>query len=165
MAKGIVLPKDYFLTRDKNGVYHWYEEDPLKSKDRQKAEVDIASVISETVGYGNIANPVMVHLLCARIDRSVEFNISLLTALRKGTENKHFEDMLGNIVEVLEFQNSDPEYPLNGIVLDSRGDMVEMRCYSGRGECRDGVEDHRLLAIKGPASFAAAEQPQEQQAK
>ena len=70
MAKGIVLPKDYFLTRDKNGVYHWYEEDPLKSKDRQKAEVDIASVISETVGYGNIANPVMVHLLCARIDRS-----------------------------------------------------------------------------------------------
>lgn len=151
--KGTVLPKDYFLTRDKNGEYHWFEEDPLKSKDRKAAEVNIASVISDTVGWGDIANPVIVHINCAKIDRSVEFNIGLLASVRKGEQDKHFEDLAGNVIDVLDVQNSDKAYPLSGAVFNAYGDVVAVRKYSFKGECSDGAEEHHLIAINGLANF------------
>lgn len=153
MIKGKILPQDYFLTRDSQGEYHWYGEDPLKSKDRAAVEVSIEDIISNTVGWGTIANPVMVRLNCAKVDRSVEFNVGLLARIRKGEEDRHFEDMAGNVIDVLEVQNSDKEFPLTGVVFNSLGDVVETRKYSYKGDCKDGDETHHLMAMNGQAVF------------
>lgn len=156
--RGIVLPNDFFLVRDKDGLYHWYSEDPLKSKNRDAAEIAIESVISEAVGWGDVANPVVVRINCAKIDRSVAFNVGLLASVRKGVENKHFEDMSGNIIDILDVQNTDRDFPLSAAVYNCYGDAVELRKYSFNGECKDGREEHHLLAINGPAVFKPLEQ-------
>lgn len=151
--KGTVLPKDYFLVRTRDGEYHWYSEDPLKSDNREEAEVSIEDVITQAVGWGDVDNPVMVHLNCAKIDRSVPFNIGLLAGVRKGSEDKHFEDMSGRVIDVLEAQNPDREFPLTGVVLGSAGEFIDARQYSFKGLCKDGDEAHRLIAVVGPARF------------
>lgn len=151
--KGTVLPKDYFLVRGRDGEYHWYSEDPLKAADRDSVEVSIEDVITQAVGWGDVDNPVMVHLNCAKIDRSVPFHVGLLAGIRKGSEDKHFEDMSGHVIDVLEAQNPDKEFPLTGVVLGSAGEFIEARQYSFKGLCKDGEESHRLIAIVGPARF------------
>ncbi len=151
-AQGTVLPNDYFLTRDKNGNYHWFKKDPLRCKDKDN-EIRIEDEIGEVVGRGDIGNPVLVRLNCAKINRSISFNIGLLSSIRRGREAKHFEDMDGNVIDVLEVQNSDNKYPLTGAVFNSQGDVIQVRKYSFEGVCSDGVEAHHLMAINGAANF------------
>lgn len=151
--RGKVLPNDYFLTRDKNGNFHWYMSDPLRSRDIETLEVKIEDVISDFVGFGDIANPVMVHLNCAKIDRSEKFNVGLLAGVRSGKENKHFEDYNGDFIDIAEIRNSSAEFPLTGIVYNESGDFVEARRYSFKGECSDGIEEHTLIALSGLAKM------------
>lgn len=151
--RGIVLPNDYFLVKDKDGYYHWFAKDPLRNKDKKAIEVNIEDAIAQAVGVGTVANPVIVHLNCAKVDRSVSFNIGLLSSVRRGDEAKHFEDMEGNIVDVLEIQNSDTAFPLSGAVFNEKGDVIEIRKYSFKGACSDGVDEHHLMAINGMAEL------------
>lgn len=151
-AKGIVLPIDYFLVRDEHGMYHWYQKDPHKDKNRRENEIIIEKVISEAVGIGDVENPVMVHLKAIRIDRSAPFTVALLEQVRKG-EEKHFEDRDGHVVEIIEAQNNDPDFPLNAVVLNEQGNMIKLRKYSFKGECKDGLAEHQLLVFSGPAVF------------
>lgn len=151
--KGIVLPNDYFLTRDNDGRYHWWSKDPLRAKNKAEIEVQIESIITEVVGFGDIANPVLVHLNCAKVDRSVAFQSGLLANIRRGSEAKHFEDLSGSVIDVLEIQNSDRDFPLTGAVFNEKGDVVSVRKYSFKGDCSDGVEEHKLIAMDGVATF------------
>lgn len=157
-AKGIVLPIDYYLVKDEHGMYHWYQKDPHKDKNRRENEIEIEKVISEAVGCGDIENPVMVHLKAIRIDRSAPFTVALLEQVRKG-EEKHFEDRDGHVVEIIEAQNGNPKFPLNAVVLNEYGSMIKLRQYSFKGECKDGHAEHQLLVFSGPAVFET--QPEE----
>ena len=155
--QGTILPNDYFLIRDtKNGTYHWYKGDPFRCDDRRELEVSIEEVITSFIGIGTIANPVVVCLNCALIDRSVNFDVRLLAGIRNGSEEKHFEDMNGNVIDVLEVKNSDAQYPLSGAVFNKDGDVIEIRKYSFQGECSDGKEDHHLMAVNGRLDYARA---------
>ena len=162
-AKGIVLPVDYFLVKDDHGIYHWYKKDPHKDKNRRENEISIEAAISEAVGVGNIENPVMVHLKAIRVDRSAPFTVALLEQIRKGGEERHFEDRDGHVVEIIEAQNNDPAFPLNAVVLNEYGDMIKLRQYSFKGECKDGYPEHQLLVFNGLAEFAVRteENPEE----
>lgn len=150
--QGKVLPNDYFLIRDKKGMYHWYKKDPLRCKDKEN-EVSIEEEIREVVGDGSVGNPVLVRLNCAKVNRSENFNIGLLASIRRGYEAKHFEDMNGNVIDVLEIHNSDARFPLTGAVFNENGDVLEVRKYSFEGVCSDGVEEHHLMAVNGSANF------------
>lgn len=156
--KGKVYPKQLFLTRDKNGGYHWYDKDPMRIPNREDEELmSIEEIITNFVGTGDVTNPVGVYINCCKIVRSEAFNISQPANIRQGIENKHFEDLEGSVVDVLAVRNSDPEYPLNGVVFDRRGNVVENRTYNLAGFCKDGNEDHSLIAINGEAVFDSDE--------
>ncbi len=153
--QGTILPNDYFLIRDsKDGMFHWYKGDPFRCQDRTKLEVGIEEVITSYIGTGTIANPVVVCLNCALLDRSVKFDVRLLSGIRNGSEEKHFEDMNGNVIDVLEVKNSDAQYPLSGAVFNNDGDVIEIRKYSFEGVCSDGKEEHCLVAVNGRLDYA-----------
>lgn len=152
--KGTVLQNDYWLARDGKGEFHWYSQDPLKTTNRRSIEVAIEEIISDNVGVGDIANPVMVRFNCLKVERSSEFDTSLLGAIRNGSAKKHLEDFNGNIVTIAEVQSADLQYPLNGIVYDANGYGVALRKYSPAGLCSDNEEDHRLIVVDGDPVFA-----------
>lgn len=154
-VKSTVLPKDLFLVRDAQGNFHWYNSDPLKLTDRATAEVNVEEAIAEVVGWGDDANPVMVNIRAAKINRSEEFNTSLLTGIRKGVEDKHIADLTGSVVDISEYQNVSKEFPLSGIVFSRSGEPLSMRLYNFRGECSDGEPSHQLIVMSGPAVFVS----------
>lgn len=151
--KGKNYPNDLFLTVDRNGLHHFYRKDPMKVENREDYEVSLAHEIMDFIGSGDITNPVLLHISCAKIHRSEEFNISLPGAIRRGEEDKHFEDLTGSVIDILEVRNSSPEFPLSGVVFNRKGDIVANRRYSLRGECEDGQENHSIVAVAGPAVF------------
>ena len=156
MAKitGKSFTYDPFLIRDKNGFIHWYRKDPMKAENREETEISIEEEIMSLVGTGTIANPVMVHITCARVNRSEAFNISQPAEVRR-SGSRHFEDLTGTVIDILEVRNSSPQFPLSGVVFNSRGDIIGNRRYSEQGVCEDGVEDHAIVIVNGPAVFEA----------
>ncbi len=149
-TKGKVYPKDLYLVSDANHEYHFYLSDPMKTRDRAGAEVNIGELISDFIGGdGTVANPIVVALNCAAIQRCEPFAISQPGAIRTGQLKKHFEDMEGRIVDILETKNSDPDFPFNGVLLSRNGAMLGVATYSVLGECKDGIEDHALVCMDG----------------
>ena len=40
-----------------------------------------------------------------------------------------------------------------GAVFNEKGDVIEIRKYSFKGACSDGVDEHHLMAINGMAEL------------
>lgn len=151
--KGTNYPKDVFLVRDKNDVFHWYTKDPMKAENREEHEISVENEIMNLVGKGTVENPVVVHISCARINRSEAFNMAQPSEVRRGNGNRHFEDLTGAVIDILEVRNSNPDFPLSGVVFNKKGDIVDNRRYSIQGLCEDGDEDHTIVIVNGPALF------------
>ncbi len=148
-TKGNLYPHTIYMVNDDNHVSHFYESDPMRTEDRESAEINIGEVISDFVGEGSVMNPVLVALNCAKLERSEPFAVSQPGAVRCGTLKKHFEDMAGHIVDVLDTRNDDANFPFNGVLLTREGKMVGTATYSLKGECSDGVESHNLVLVEG----------------
>ena len=153
-VKGQNYPTNLYLTRGRDGKFHWYDRDPKTLENRTNSEIaSLEANIMGLVGNGDDMNPVIVQLVCAHIIRSEAFNISQPAEVRRGGNVKHFEDLDGAVVDVLEFRNSNPAFPFSGVVFDDRGDVVGNRKYAPDGKCEDGVDGHTIVLIAGPAVF------------
>lgn len=146
-------PQNLFLAQDEDGRFHWYRKDPMKSDDLSKEEVSLEEALMAHYGYGTNINPIIVQIRGAKIDRATPFSLTFLEDFRLGRTEDHIEDIEGHVIEILSTRNSDGQYPLNGVVLSRNGEMIKQRTYSSTGECSDGVENHRLITVNGPAVF------------
>ena len=157
--KGRVYPEQLYLTCDKRGIYHWYRRDPMGIPNREEEELSsIEDLISDFYGRGDVANPVTIFINGVKIVRTEKFDILQMVNIRQGTVNRHIEDMEGSVVDILEVRNADPSYPLNGVVFDRRGNILETRTYSIDGLCKDGNEEHSLMAVNGKAVMETYEE-------
>ena len=147
--KGKQFPKDLYMVRDAAGIVRWYEKDPMKTADRDDAEVDLTEVLEDFYGAGSVANPVALRLVGARLYRCEPFAISQPAAIRMGKLARHLEDLAGHVVDILDARNPDVEYPLNGVLMDRDGHMTGTATYSMKGECSDGNPDHALVCVEG----------------
>ena len=148
-TKGKVYPKNIYMVTDSEHVCHFYESDPMRTPDRDAVEVTLAALIVDSVGEGTVPNPVMIALNCAVLKRSEPFAISQPGSIRSGALKRDFEDMAGRVVDILETQNTDPEYPFNGVLLSRDGRMLGTATYSTTGECKDQVSDHTIVCVDG----------------
>ncbi len=153
VIEATTYPQTIFLAEDDNARIHCYHADPMKTDSPEKEEIDLLDEIMSFYGKGNIVNPVIIQIRGARIERAGAFSLSFLEDFRLGRAVDHLEDMEGHIVEILSVRNRDTGYPLNGVILDKYGSMIEKRTYSSSGSCSDGNESHRLVTVKGPAIF------------
>lgn len=148
-VEGKIFPGELFLVRGRDGKGHCYSQDPMKVKDRESVEVDLAEALFNFYGESDPVNPMVLHVSGVVFNRGEAFNISMPAKVRSGSYDGHFEDMEGNIVEVLPMRGSDPLFPVNGIVLNKEGVLVAQRHFNGTGQCEDGDEYHRLIVVNG----------------
>lgn len=157
-VQGRRSPQNYFLTRDENGKTHWFLGDPMKTPKGRNVEIeDIASEVFTLAGIGDVANPILVSFIAGKINRCLPFNIHFPSDIRAGRVNMHFEDLEGSVIEIPNSRNSNIDFPFNAIVLGSNGAIIETRTYAFSGDCSDGVESHRIVAVKGPSPYAPEE--------
>lgn len=157
--KGKTYPVNLYIVRDSDGVIHWYDFDPhkLKKEDRANHEVQSVgdSIIEFCSGAADTINPVVVNIACAHIVRGETFNPSQPAVVRRqgGNNPKHFEDLSGAVVDVLEYQNQSPSFPFSGVVLDRYGNVIATRRFASDGKCEDGEADHTLVLMAGLPIF------------
>ena len=149
-------PVNLFLAEDENGISHWYKTDPMKTDFPQREEIDLADELHAFYGHGSLMNPIILQLKGAKINRAEPFNLNFLESFRLGNTDEHMEDMEGRVVEILATRNADGGFPLNAVVLNRDGSMMEQCTYSSAGKCSDGLEQHTLITVKGPAVFPNA---------
>ena len=154
MAKQITLPQDFYLVRDEDGIFHWYTKDPM-TNNRSNAELttsDIEMLISESIGWGRVENPVVLQISGRKIERSLPLDIGLLSRTYK---EKHLQlkDLTGNIVKPLPESSANPYFPLAGEVYDENGNEIGQRLYTYKGECSDGENDHRVVVVLNAVDF------------
>lgn len=153
VIEATTYPQNIFLVEDDNARVHCYHKDPMKSDAADREEIDLLDEIMAFYGRGNAVNPVIIQIRGARIERAGAFSLNFLEDFRLGRVTDHLEDMEGHVVEILTVRNRDTGYPLNGVILDRNGSMIEKRTFSSSGLCSDGDENHRLVTVKGPAVF------------
>lgn len=146
-------PINLFLTEDENGKAHFYRTDPVKTDDLDREEIDLADEMLAFFGHGSVVNPIIFQIAGGKINRAEPFTLDFLETFRLGIADSHLEDMEGRIVEILSARNNNSAYPLNAIVLDRDGSMMENRTYSSSGKCSDKKKSHSLIKVKGPAAF------------
>lgn len=156
--EGKIYPGEIFLVRGSDGKGHCYLQDPMKIKDRDSVEVDFADTMFGFFGDSNAVNPMVLHISGAVFSRGEAFDISMPAKVRSGSYDGHFEDMEGNIVEVLPMRSSDPLFPVNGIVLTREGGFVAQRHYNGQGQCSDKDGNHVILVVNGALENGAGKE-------
>ena len=153
VIEATTFPQNIFVVEDDDARIHCYRKDPMKTDASDREEVDLLDEIMAFYGRGNAVNPVIIQIRGARIERAGAFSLNFLEDFRLGRVTDHLEDMEGHVVEILTVRNRDTGYPLNGVILDRFGSMIEKRTFSSSGLCSDGDENHRLVTVKGPAVF------------
>ena len=149
-AKG--YPVDVYLIADKDGVAHWYHDDPMNVMNRKNGEMDLGQEIFEFMdGTADIVNPILVRFMAYRMRRGDAFDITVPDAIRQNKVDAHIQDLEGNVVEITSRFSNDEIYLLNGIIYDENGKIKETRTYAADGHCSDGVEAHRIITMKGRA--------------
>jgi len=151
-------PINLFLCEDENGMTHWYKTDPMKTDALQREEIDLADEMLAFFGHGNMINPIIFQIKGAKINRAEPFRLSQLEDFRLGSAEEHLEDLEGHVVEILAARNANGGYPLNAVVLNRDGSMMEQRTYSSTGICSDGNDQHTLVSVKGPAVYDNAQE-------
>ena len=147
--KGKTYPGALFLVRGKDGKGHFFTGDPAKPENRGSSEVDVAEELFRFYGDADIAAPLKLRVAGLISERGDRFDIAAPGRIRSGETAKHFEDIEGNIVEVLEMSSPDSRFPVNGVVVDRKGKLIAQRLYDGEGVCNDGDECHRLIVVDG----------------
>lgn len=148
-VKGKLYPDNIYMAVDSDHVCHFYRKDPMHTSNREADEVNIGDLLIDFCGEPSIINPVVFALNVAVLDRGEPFAISQPGAVRSGQLKKHFEDLEGHVVDILETKNGDRDFPFNGVLLTRQGTMVGNATYSVTGECKDGIENHRLVCVNG----------------
>lgn len=148
--KGCVYPTNFFMIETPEGEYKWYDVDPfaLSVEERQNHEIDLDKVLIDAFGHCSIGNPMVIRIKGGVLDRCQPFDVSMPIRVRCKQVDRHFEDGDGCYVDVLEKRSGDAEFPFNGVVFGSDGEIVATRKYSVRGICSDGKEEHSLFAVR-----------------
>lgn len=144
-----MYPKYLFLAEDSDGILRWYSNDPMKAGSEDLAVVDPGALMVDMLGHCTKANPIVVQIGGAILERSFAFDSSIPGQIRKGTLAAHIRDYEGNYVEILSMSGADPDFPLNGAVLDENNEPIAFRKFSLRGACSDGIQDHGLVVFHG----------------
>ena len=142
-------PKFLFLAEEGEKGLQWYNVDPMKAGDSELTRVDVGKILIDMLGHCTKANPIVVQVGGAVLERSFAFDASIPTQMRTGKIAAHIRDYEGNYVEILPMRGADPDYPFNGAVLEDNGEPVAFRKYSSRGACADGLQEHSLVVFHG----------------
>lgn len=159
--KGQTFPDDLFLVRDENDKINWYRLDPMKHPGPNNQPIPLEDLLFDFFGEGNTLNPVLIRIQGVKYIRGEDFSISLPGAIRKGIEDKHFEDLEGSYVDIIEARNQNNlDFPINGVILSAKGEVLGIRNYNFKGQCADGIKTHRIVVVKGAlALFTEKEKP------
>jgi len=141
-----LLPRDLFLVKGSDGNVHWFLNDPMNNSSLDN-ETNIAEEIFAFVGTGDIANPVMVRIQCAHINRCQPFNPEWPGRIRRGEVKKHLQDITGAQVDIISSTNRS-DFPFNGAVLNEDGSVSCVRTYNEEGECSDGISEHSIFVME-----------------
>ncbi len=144
-----MYPKYLFLAEDEDGRIQWYNTDPMKAGGNDMARVDPGRLMVDMLGHCTKANPIVIQIGGAILERSFAFDASIPDQMRKGTLAAHVRDYEGNYVEILPMHGADPDFPLNGALLDEGGEPICFRKFSLRGACSDGDVNHSLVVFHG----------------
>lgn len=147
--QGEFYPNCLFLARDGEGRFRWYDSDPFKNADGRQNDIDIAAKLEEFFGRCDMLNPIMIKIKGVAMQRCEAFAANIPVRIRLGMVDKHLRDHEGHIVEILQSSSDDERYIFNGVVMDIRGRVLEMRRYSLSGECSDGQRLHSLVVMDG----------------
>lgn len=144
-----LIETPFYLAQDTEGALQWYAEDPLRSKNRESAKIDISKVLVDQFGRPDIGNPIVIKIRGALMERCRQFDVGIPERIRGGLV-AHLEDFEGTCVEIVERPSTNKDFPFVGLMLDSEGRAAGYRLYSRTGICQDGNEDHRLIVIDEP---------------
>ena len=146
--KTSLIDQLFYLVREPDGTTQWYAADPMKASSREKAKVDIGKVLIDHFGIPDAANPIAVKIRGGLMQRCRPFDIGVPERIRGGLD-AHLEDFEGASVEIVPRRSDNVRFPLLGLLIDADGLAAGYRRYSRRGECEDGVADHRLVVMDG----------------
>ena len=144
-----MYPTYLFIAEEENGQIRWYATDPMKAGANDAAIVDPGRLMVDMLGHCTKANPIVIKIGGAILERSFAFDASIPDQMRKGTLAAHIRDYEGNYVEILPMRSNDPDFPLNGAVLDEAGEPICFRKFSFRGACADDNPNHSLVVFHG----------------
>lgn len=144
-----MYPTYLFIAEGEDGRIQWFATDPMKAGANEAAVVEPGRLMVDMLGHCTKANPIVIKIGGAILERSFAFDSSIPDQMRKGMLAAHIRDYEGNYVEILPMHGSDPDFPLNGAVLDENGQPICFRRFSLRGACSDDNPDHSLVVFHG----------------
>lgn len=143
-------PKDIYLVADEKNEGLFFMEDPIKKENRQKHGFDFARLVFDFMdGPSDIVNPYKIRFMVYKVNRGDAFDGAIPEKIRRGEIDAHIEDHNGDIIEITGRLNNDKEFPMNAVVYDGDGSIIETRKYSADGYCSDEDPSHRLVVMQG----------------
>lgn len=151
-----LIDTEFFIAQDESGNLHCYDRDPLRTPDREGARIDLLKAIVDQFGKPDIANPIVIKVKGARLDRCKPFDAGMPERIRGGLA-AHFEDFEGTCMEIVGRRWANKDFPLTALIIREDGLTDGYRLYSNKGECEDGVASHRLVVVDGAIPYAQNE--------